>query len=141
MGAKPTGCWLSHYALWNAMTRMPDDAYLVLEDDAQLCEGFMEKWAQAMRDVPNDYQFLHLGHCCVEGRPTRHVAGDVYECKEMLCTHGYILRRNTVPLLLKSLRKCWAPIDLQLRDEIFPRVKTYAVVPRIIAQFDTNISP
>jgi len=141
MGAKPTGCWLSHYMLWNAMTRMTDDAYLVLEDDAQLEEGFMDKWAQAMRDVPSDYSFLHLGHCCLAGRARQHVVGDVWETKEQMCTHAYVIRRGTVPLVLKTLRKCWAPIDIQLAREVFPLVKSYAVVPRIVSQFDTNIPP
>jgi GR25 family glycosyltransferase involved in LPS biosynthesis len=139
MGAKPTGCWLSHYMLWSAMTVMTEDAYLVLEDDARLHDGFMRDYEQAMHDVPSDYSFLHLGHCCIEGRPMRHVAGNVYECKEQVCTHAYVLRRDTVPFLLKTLRKCWAPIDIQLQREIFPYVKTYAAVPRIVSQFDTNI--
>ena len=77
MGAKPTGCWLSHYMLWSTMTRMTDDAYLVLEDDAQLCDGFMEKFDQALRDVPSDYSFLHLGHCCMQGHEQTHVASQI----------------------------------------------------------------
>ena len=139
MGAKPTGCWLSHYMLWNAMTRMTDDAYLVLEDDAQLHEGFIEAFAQAMRDVPSDWQILHLGHCCMLGRPARHVAGAVYEAKDQMCTHAYVLRRTAVPFLLKTLRKCWAPIDIQLAREVFPYLRTYAVIPRIVSQFNTII--
>jgi GR25 family glycosyltransferase involved in LPS biosynthesis len=141
MGAKTTGCWLSHYMLWAAMTRMTDDAYLVLEDDAQLDGDFMDKYAQAMRDVPSDYAFLHLGHCCLQGTSTQHVAGAVYEAKNQMCTHAYVVRRNIAPFLLRTLRKCWAPIDIQLVREVFPHVKTYAVVPRIVAQFDTVISP
>ena len=141
MGAKPTGCWLSHYMLWNCLTRMPDDEYLVLEDDAQLDVGFMDSFAKAMRDVPSDYQFLHLGHCCMQGQPQRHVAGEVYESKAQLCTHAYVIRRTVTPFLLKTLRKCWAPIDIQLQIECFPHLKTYAVVPRIVAQFDTMIPP
>jgi GR25 family glycosyltransferase involved in LPS biosynthesis len=139
MGAKPTGCWLSHYMLWNAMTRMTDDAYLVLEDDAQLDEDFVPKFEQALRDVPSDWAFLHPGHCCIRGTPMTHVAGNVYECKSMACTHAYALRRNTAPFLLSKLRKCWAPIDIQLSREIFPYVKTYAIVPRIVSQWDTVI--
>ena len=139
MGSKATGCWLSHYMLWNAMTWMTDDAYLVLEDDAQLCDGFVEKLDRALRDVPDDYAFLHPGHCCIQGLPVRHVAGDVYECKDMQCTHGYVVRRSVTPYLVRTLRKCWAPIDIQLKFEVFPHVRTYAVVPRIVTQFDTII--
>jgi hypothetical protein len=67
------------------------------------------------------------------------VAGDVYESKAMQCTHAYVVRRNITPFLLKTLRKCWAPIDLQLQFEVFPYVKTFAVIPRIVSQFDTVI--
>jgi len=138
MGAKPTGCWLSHYMAWTVISRLPDDAYLVLEDDAQLHDGFLEDFEQALRDVPSDYSFLHPGHCCC--RPGKHIAGKVYECKHMACTHAYVVRRGVIPFLLKSIRKCWAPIDIQLEREIFPHVATYAIVPRIVSQFDTVLA-
>jgi GR25 family glycosyltransferase involved in LPS biosynthesis len=141
MGQKAVGCWLSHYMLWSCMTRMTDDAYLVLEDDAKLCDGFMDQWATAMRDVPSDYQFLHLGHCCTDGKPAELVAGNVYECKSMQCTHAYVMRRNIAPFLLKTMRRCWAPVDIQLQLEVFPHVRTFAVMPRIVAQFDTILPP
>jgi GR25 family glycosyltransferase involved in LPS biosynthesis len=139
MGSKPTGCWLSHYMAWNVMTRLPDDAFLVLEDDAELHPNFMADFEQALRDVPTDYSFLHVGHCCCT--PGLHIAGSVYESKNMLCTHAYVVRRGVLPLLLANIRKCWAPIDIQLLREIFPLVKTYAVVPRIVSQFNTVLSP
>jgi len=31
-----------------------------------------------------------------------------------------LVRRNTVPFLLKTCAKCWPPIDIQLAHEIFP---------------------
>jgi len=151
MGAKPTGCWLGHYMVWNAMTRMPDDAYLVLEDDAELHEGFAQKFEQALHDVPSDYAFLYVGHCCMQHVPMTHVKGDVYEVhttndaygpiKSVMCTHAYVIRRTIVPYCLRTLRKCWAPVDIQLSREVFPNVKVYVVMPRIISQFDTVIPP
>ena len=141
IGEKGTGCWLSFYMMWASVARMPDDAYLILEDDAQLCDGFMDKWAQAMRDVPSDYDFLFLGHCCMKDKPKRHVAGDIYESKGMMCGHAYVLRRSTVTFLLQKIRKCWAPLDIQLAHEVFPLVKVYAVMPRIVSQFNTDLAP
>ena len=137
MGQRAVGCWLSHVMLYACMTRMADDAYLVLEDDAQLDEDFVPKLEQALRDVPSDYQFLHVGHCCIGDKPMQHIAGNVYECKAMQCTHAYVVKRNLAPFLLKTLRKCWAPIDIQLQLEVFPHVRTFAVIPRIASQFDT----
>lgn len=139
MGAKPTGCWLSHYMAWNVCTRLPDDAFLILEDDAQLHDGFMADFEQALKDVPSDYSFLHVGHCC--SRQGEHIAGKVHAARSLNCTHAYVVRRGVLPMLLKNIRKCWAPIDIQLDREIFPLVKVYMTVPRIVSQFDTVIPP
>ena len=141
MGAKATGCWLSHYMLWNCMTRMVDDHYLVLENDAKLPPDFVARLAQAMSDAPADFDFLHVGHCCVEGHPKTHVKGDVWESKHAQCTHGYVVRRNILPFLLKTMRKIWAPIDIQMQLEVFPQLKTFIVWPRIVDQFDMNLPP
>jgi len=141
IGAKPVGCWLSHYMLWNCLTRLPDDQFLVLEDDAKLSEDFVDRFAQAMRDVPANFDFLHLGHCCLKGHEQTHVAGEVWETKRQMCTHAYVIRRWCLPLVLKTLRKVWAPIDIQLVLEVFPHLKTYAVVPRIVDQFGTDLPP
>jgi GR25 family glycosyltransferase involved in LPS biosynthesis len=139
IGPHPTGVWLSHYMLWSALNCLPDEHSLIFETDAQLDVDFKAKWAQAMQDVPPDFDFLFLGHCCMQGRPMSHVAGAIYESKEPVCLHAYVLARKCIPFLLKSLRKCWAPIDMQLVREVFPHVKTYVVLPRIAAQFDTYI--
>ena len=36
---------------------------------------------------------------------------------------------KALPVLL-SMRKVWAPVDIQLKLECFPKLRTYAVVPR-----------
>jgi len=141
MGAKGTGCWLSHYMLWNCLLRLPDEHFLVLEADAQFHDGFRDKFAQALRDTPANFDFLHLGHCCLKGHKTKPIVGLVHETNKMLCTHAYVIRRGCIPFLLKTLRKVWAPIDIQLQLECFPHLRTYAVMPRIVSQFDTELPP
>lgn len=141
MGAKPTGIWLSHWMTWNMLTRLPDDKFLILETDAQFRPDWKERFGRAMADVPNDFDFLHVGHCCIEGFPRTLVAGEVYESKHAQCTHAYVLSRKAIPFLLRTLRKIWSPIDIQLQLECFPHLRTFAVVPRIVDQFDTVLSP
>jgi GR25 family glycosyltransferase involved in LPS biosynthesis len=145
MGAKPTGCWLSHWMLWNALMHYNEgadsDLILVLEQDARLHDGFVEHLTKALKDTPSDAAFLHVGHCCIKGKPAEHVAGNVYRCKGQQCTHAYVVRRNVLPLVCRTIRKCWAPIDIQLQMEVFPHVAVYAVIPRIASQFDTELAP
>lgn len=152
IGHKPVGCWLSHYMLWSCLLRVEadpidaaklseDDRFLVLEVDAKLGDGFAGDLARALADAPADFDVLYVGNCCAAGRAQTLVRGAVYECKQMLCTHGYVIARKALPHLLASLRRVWAPIDIQLTLEAFPQLKTYVVLPRIIDQFDTELPP
>lgn len=58
------GCALSHISLWrNFVVKEDLDCILVLEDDVELCENFLEKLIQAMKRVPeNNWDILFLGH-------------------------------------------------------------------------------
>jgi GR25 family glycosyltransferase involved in LPS biosynthesis len=141
MGANPTGIWLAHWMLWNTLAHLPYNRIMVLENDVQFCDGWKVKLENAIKDAPPDFDFLYVGSCCVEGFPKTHIKGEVYETKHIQCTHAYIIRRGCVPLLLRTLRKCWAPIDIQLQFECFPHLKTYAVLPRIFSQFNMTLQP
>ncbi len=170
MGPQPVGCWLSHYMLWSCLLRANadpadaaklsrDDHFLVLEVDAKLCDDFPSRLKQALADAPLDFDFLYIGSCCVAGRAiapanpgclgseasarlaSPETPPGVYACKQMLCTHGYVVARRCLPLVLRTLRRIWAPIDIQLTMEAFPQLKTYVVLPRMIEQFDTELPP
>lgn len=141
MGCKPTGIWLSHYMLWSHLMRLNDDRFMVLETDAQFRPDWKVRLGQALNDVPSNFDFLHPGHCCMEGHPRTHVAGEVYESKHAQCTHAYIVRRGCLPFVLRTLRKCHGPIDIQLQLECFPKLLTYAIMPRIVDQFNTVLPP
>lgn len=141
MGTKPTGIWLSHYMLWSHLVRLDDDKFMVLETDAHFPEGWEARMTVALQHAPSNFDFLHIGHCCMEGHPRTHVGGEVYESKHAQCTHAYIVRRGCLPFVLKTLRKVWSPIDIQLQLECFPHLLTYAVMPRIVGQFNTILPP
>jgi len=141
MGSKPTGIWLAHWLVWQIAMRTNEEHVMVLENDAMFDVDWKEKFEDALKHVPTNYDFLHIGHCCMEGFPRKHVGGMVYESKHAQCTHAYIIRRAVIPFMLKTLRKCYGPIDIQMQLECFPHLNTYAVMPRIVSQFNTVIPP
>ncbi len=141
MGAKPTGIWISQYMLWNHIMHLGDEYYMILESDAKFLPGWKEKLDRAMKVVPSNFDFLHIGHCCMEGHERKSLGEDVWETKHCQCTHAYIVRRGCLPFVLKTLRKVWSPIDIQLVTEVFPHLNTYAIYPRIVDQFNTVIPP
>lgn len=142
MGPKPTGCWLSHRALWAALLLLPDQLFLVVEDDARFPEGWQAQVDQAVADAGH-FDMLFVGSCCTVGRPKTHIAGNVYEVKWPCCTHAYIVRRTSLETLIATQdeAKCYAPIDISLGFHTFARMsRVYTVLPRILDQFDTYIT-
>ena len=140
IGAKQTGIWLSHWMLWNHLSHMEGERFMIVETDAKFLDGWKEKLAEALKLAPTNFDILHIGHCCLEGHPRTHVGGDLYETKHAQCTHCYIVRRAALLFLLRTLRKCYAPIDIQMQLECFPHLNTYAIIPRIVDQTNTLLA-
>jgi GR25 family glycosyltransferase involved in LPS biosynthesis len=143
MGAKCTGLWLSHYMLWNALTRAPEEQFLILENDAKFDENWKPRFQQALKDAPTNFDFLFIGSCCTDGWPKTQIGGEVFRINGTApqCTHAYVIARKCLPFVLGTLRKCWAPLDCQLIFECFPSLKVFTLLPRAVSQFDTEIAP
>lgn len=141
MGYKPTGIWLGHLLIWNIAMRCNDEHIMVLETDAQFHEGWQQKLEEALKIVPSNFDFLYPGSCCTQDHPKTHVGGEVWESKCIMCTHCYIVRRGVLPFMLKTIRKCWAPVDVQMQLEAFPSLKTFLMLPRCVSQFSTILPP
>jgi len=141
MGAKPTGIWLSHRALWAALELVPEDEVLILEEDAKFPEDWRERFDRALRATPADWDVLFLGACCTTGRPTRHVADQVHEVQWPMCLQAYAVRRKALRTMIETqdAATCYGPIDITLTFHTFPKLRVYTVLPRIVDQFDTDI--
>ena len=141
MGTKPVATWLSFYMLWSGLNLLPETHFATLEWDCQLPENWRARTEAALRDVSQDFDVLFIGSCCADGGPKKHVAGDVYATRHVQCGHFTILAHKALPVLLRTLRKVWAPLDIQVMREALPLLKTYAVLPRIANQFETVLPP
>jgi len=141
MEPKPTGCWLSHRALWAALLLLPDELFFVVEDDAQFPENWRERVDQAVADAGH-FDMLLIGSCCTQSLPRTHIAGSVYEVKWPMCTHGYVVRRTALETLIATQdeARCYIPIDISLSFFSFHKMsRVYTVLPRILEQFNTYI--
>jgi GR25 family glycosyltransferase involved in LPS biosynthesis len=142
IGTENVGCWLSHRALWAACLLLPDEMFFIIEDDALFPEDWRERVDRAVLDAGN-FDILYIGSCCTEGKPAKHIAGNVFEIQWPFCTHGYIVRRSALPVLIETqdAARLYAPIDLSLAFHSLPKLKTRVVKPRILNQVNTEISP
>lgn len=141
IGFKCVGIWLSHYFLWGALNLLWEDSFMVLEDDAKFEPDWHPRLINALKNTPEDYDMLYIGSCCAHTSPRRLISAQVWEVKYPLCTHAYIVRKKALPVLLRTQRKVYAPIDISMAFHSMPELKVYTILPRLVDQFDTVIKP
>jgi hypothetical protein len=130
---------LTHYLMWKVLSYMPEDAFWVLEYDAQFEPGWRERYEDAMSVIPDDWDVVFLGSCCTVGRPTVHIGKSLYEVKWPLCGHAIMYRKKALPVLLEAHQKVWAPLDIALYHDSLPKLKVYTILPRMVSQLNTAI--
>jgi hypothetical protein len=139
MSQKSVGTWLSHRALWAACLLTPDDEFLILEDDALFPSDWSELLASTLLDAPTKWDLINFGACCAADKPKRHVRGSLYVVQGgPMCFHTYLVRRSARRVLKDSQdeARCYAPIDISVMMHSLPRLRAYAVLPRIVEQID-----
>ena len=139
IGPKPTATWVGFWAMWSALKLLPDSHFLTLEYDAKFHPNWRQRAERALKDVPRDFDLLYLGHCCCKGRPSRFIAGEVFEVKYPVCGHATIVAKKALPMILKTQRKIYASLDLSLAFHTLPHLKVYTLLPRCADQFNTDL--
>ncbi len=141
--------YLSHYIAWQiaALGSQPTG---ILEDDACLEPGWKDSLNAALRDIPEDFDFLFVGSCGAAGAMKNQVKGNVWRISGgVSCFHFYIVSPAGAQKLMLGIRKMWAPVDLATyvddplggHDSPFKRMKVFLVLPRKVTQFNTVIPP
>jgi GR25 family glycosyltransferase involved in LPS biosynthesis len=130
IGMMPTGCWLTHRALWAALLLLPDDGFLIIEDDARFESNWHERFDAALRDVPDDWDMLFVGSCCTT-QQRRHVKGEIYEDAKPQCTHAYCVRKKALLPLCELADQVGVrePVDTMLVRHATSRFRIYTVRP------------
>ena len=139
IGGKPTSTFLSFYMLWSAMLYMNDHYWLILEWDAKFDTDWRPRVEQALKDIPPDFDLFYIGNCCCKGKPVQHVKGDLYKMNQMQCGHATIVAKKALPIMLKTQRRIYAPLDVSLAFHTLPLLNCYALLPRAVSQFDTYL--
>ncbi|MBM2845742.1 MAG: hypothetical protein HW407_1054 [Bacteroidetes bacterium] len=137
IGPHGVGIWCAFHALWRALLLFPDEHFFVVEHDVVMHDGWRQRMEKAMRDIPKDFDYFFFGSCCAMDKPRTHIAGDVWEVKYPFCNHAYVVARKALLTMIRSCSKCYAPIDLQLAVNAFPKMKVYTLLPRCADQENT----
>lgn len=134
------GCILSHYILWKVLSYLPYNEYLILEDDVVLCDNFKEKLIHYKSQLPEDWQYAFIGHCCLCSEEGRfHVSENIIQTTEPpMCTHAYMIKKSALPILIETNSLAWSHIDIQIKKRSLPKLKYYVMVPPLADQISIN---
>lgn len=134
------GCILSHYMLWKTISYFPDDEFLILEDDVVLCESFKEKLVDYKSRLPNDWQYVFVGHCCLPDEQHVYKQSDnIYTTsRPPLCTHAYMIKKESIKTLIETNSMAWAHIDIQIQKRTLKELKYYVFLPTLANQISID---
>jgi len=138
------GCYLAHKQLLEKIDKenKPNDATLIVEDDAIFSKDFLTKVKHIEPELPDDWDLIYL-HRYVKRMPgiqrsfkKGRVSKHLYKINKKYIGSNfgniaYIVRNKSVKKILPGLKNMKYPIDIQY-NSISDKVNMYVVYPRII---------
>ena len=111
------GCYLSHYLIWNIIQFLPEEEFLIVEDDVYPVHEWESLYENFYNALPNDWEYVYLGYCCEPEKDkikivNEHVRSGIIS---PLCTHAYMIKKSTAEMLIDSCNKPWAHVDIIIR--------------------------
>lgn len=135
------GCILSHYMLWKTLSYLPYDEYLIFEDDVVLCDNFVERFLDYKSRLPSDWQYTFVGYCCLDAvTKIEHHKNIVTAGWPPMCTHSYMVKKESLPVLIETNSVAWSHIDIQIqkRTLMTNKLKHYVFDPPLSQQISTS---
>lgn len=128
------GCFLSHYfilqgALLNGYKRIA-----IFEDDVLMVEYFKTKFSHGISQVPDKWQMLYLGYYERTGAAKVQVSENVTIPKNTWGTHAYMVQNDGIEIMYDNLQSIRSHIDVQISEDIVPKMYTYCISPAICYQ-------
>ena len=130
------GCLLSHYMLWQTLWHLPHEEILILEDDVFLCEDFEKRFLEFKKQLPDDWQYVFVGHCCLPPEDYQLKVTDniITTTHAPMCTHAYMIKKSSIPVLLDTNHQAWSAVDIQIQKKTLKILKHYVFMPPLVEQ-------
>lgn len=154
------GCALSHYFIWKRVLEEGLDSVLVLEDDVFFVDDYKTIFANAMRQLPDDWDVFYLGchglcnkdksyknpfisvfHLVKNSQVDKFVSKNVFIPEFPLATHAYAISASGCKKLLEAMSKVAYHVDVMMAFQ-HKLLNVYACNPNIAYQLseDSSIS-
>ena len=137
------GCYLSHLALLKHLATLMADAHkghLILEDDIQIENGFMEKVKQAFRHVPTDWDIITFG-IAERGKniDVINIQNNIGRTIWMNNDYAYLVKHSSLEKIINEVSVIREPFDTTLgRASKLGKLNIYSYVPPLVVPREKN---
>lgn len=130
------GCILSHLMLWKTLQYLPYEEIIIFEDDLILTENFKNKFIEYYTQLPSNWQYVFLGHCCLapDEYNTKISTNILSSIHPPMCTHGYMIKKSSLPILIETNSIAWSHIDIQIQKKTLKKLQSYICMPPLVDQ-------
>ncbi len=117
------GCTTSHIKALEYAYEQGDEYSLILEDDCSFTDDFRSKLIECVRQLPQDWDLIYLGGSLINASiyqggdlinidAVEKFSENLYRAKNVLTTHSYIIKNNSIPKLLEKIKSRLDRIDI-----------------------------
>jgi len=135
-------CLLTHCGLWEKLKQSRNNHFLIFEDDCHILPDFKEKARRYLKEVPDDWDMVWLGHGKLKGKKiSKNVLvpennpGAGYNALH----HCYMIKKNSIDKILNIIFPLKENIS---KDSIirknFDKFKAYFIVESLASQDRVN---
>jgi hypothetical protein len=128
------GCYLSHYTLWNVLSYLPEDEFLIFEDDAVFVDDFMKKYEDCYKKLPKNWDLVYVGWLPNGDDKSSVMVDEGISIRHPSATHAYLIKKSALSMALDSIQPCSSPIDLTIVRKLLPNLKFYVFDPSLVSQ-------
>jgi GR25 family glycosyltransferase involved in LPS biosynthesis len=128
------GCYLSHFTLWNVLQYLPEDEFLIMEDDVVFDDGFKEKFDACYSRLPSNWDMVYVGWIPNSDSPTPIIVDAGLSIRIPSATQAYIIKKSLLKRAIEIIQPCQSPIDLVIAKKLLPTIKYYVFDPPLISQ-------
>jgi len=122
-------CAMSHKAVLQDAVLQGHQKILVLEDDALFVNNFKQEFDEAMSQIPNDWQMIHLGSTGTRGDM---ITPKIQKSLYALTSHAILIDRSIYQDLI-DLNKEDRHVD-EVYGSLMETINAYTIHPSIVKQ-------
>ena len=131
------GICLTHFKLWNFLSKQPEDFSIVLEDDALVHEDFFKDLEQLLKQLTiNDFLDISGKKGVISLEKTELTTKFLMPPVLMI---GQIIGRNAAKKLTNNLSEYYAPIDVMKQDVYKHKVPLYSTNKQYVKSIDKKM--